>query len=73
MRALLCHCRLRLEAQDNLALLELVRQHLVREHLFIPPTDTQLKELIFIHAYDYECVQIPVGDPVDEELVYEPY
>ena len=72
MRALLCHCHLRLEAQDNLAMLELVRQHLVREHLFIPPTDAQIKEL-FTHAYDHECVQIPVGNPVDEELVYEPY
>jgi hypothetical protein len=71
MRALLCHCRLRLEAQDNLALLELVRQHLVRDHHFTPPTDTQLKELIFTHAYDYECVQIPVAE--GEELVYEPY
>ena len=73
MRALLCsHCHLRLEAQDNLALLELVHQHLVREHLFMPPTEAQIKELL-THAYDYECVQIPAGDPVDEELVYEPY
>lgn len=72
MRALLCHRHLRLEAQDNLALLELVRQHLVREHLFMPPTDTQIKDLL-THAYDYECVHIPVGDPGDEELVYEPY
>jgi hypothetical protein len=72
MRALLCHCHLRLEVQDNLALLELVRQHFVREHLFIPPTDTQIKELL-THAYAYECVQVPVGDPVDEELVFEPF
>jgi hypothetical protein len=68
MRALLCHCHRRLEAEDNQALLKLVREHLVREHLDIPPTNTQIKELL-THAYDYECVQIPV----DEELVYEPY
>lgn len=46
MRALLRRCHLRMEAQDNLALLELVREHLARDHLFMPPTDTQLKERI---------------------------
>ena len=69
MRALLCHCRLRLEAEDDRAMLALLKNHLVRDHLAIPPTDAQLEEIVYTRAYDYEYVEVPA----DEELIPEPY
>jgi hypothetical protein len=54
MRALLCHCRTHLEAKDYLALAEEVREHLVREHLALRPTDEQVWEIVSTRAYNFE-------------------
>lgn len=59
MRALLCHCRHRLEAEDDETLLGLVREHLIREHPAIAPTDEQGMEILSTRAYDLEYA--PVG------------
>jgi hypothetical protein len=74
MRALLCHCRHRLEAEDDKALLGLVREHLIREHPAIPPTDEQVEEIVSARAYDLEYVEVYAGviEP-DEEFGPEPY
>ena len=67
MRALLGHCHLRLEGEDDRAMLALLRDHLVRDHRAIPPTDAQLEEVVYARDYEY------VGVPADEELVRESY
>jgi hypothetical protein len=53
MRALLCHCRTHLEANDDPALAEEVREHLLRDHRGLDPTDEQVWELVSTRAYDY--------------------
>jgi hypothetical protein len=54
MRALLCHCRTHLEAEDDQALAEEVREHLVREHLALRPNDEQVWEIVSTRAYNFE-------------------
>jgi hypothetical protein len=54
MRALLCHCRTHLEATDDQALIEAVRDHLVRDHQSLRPTDEQVWEIVETRAYDFE-------------------
>ncbi len=55
MRALLCHyCRHRLEAEDDEALLGLVRDHLIQEHPAIVPIDEQVGEIVSTRAYRLE-------------------
>jgi len=54
MRALLCHCRTHLEAKDDLALAEEVREHLLREHPDLRPTDEQVREIVSTRAYNFE-------------------
>jgi len=54
MRALLCHCRTHLEAEDDPALADEVREHLVRDHPDLRPTDEQVWEIVSTRAYDFE-------------------
>ena len=58
MRALLCHCRTHLEAKDDPALADEVREHLLRDHPGLKPTDEQVGEIVSTRAYDYE-VYVP--------------
>jgi hypothetical protein len=54
MRALLCHCRTHLEASEDLALAEVVREHLMRKHQALRPTDEQVWEIVRTRAYAFE-------------------
>jgi hypothetical protein len=75
MRALLCHCRYHLEAEDDEALFGKVREHLIREHPALPSTDEQVWEIVFTRAYDLEYAEKyadGVG-PEEEEFGPEPY
>ena len=54
MRALLCHCRTHLEAEDDEALAEEVREHLLQEHPALRPTDEQVCEIVSTRAYYFE-------------------
>ncbi len=50
--ALLCqYCRHRLEAEDDEALLGVVRDHLIQEHPAIVPTDEQVGEIVATRSY----------------------
>jgi hypothetical protein len=75
MRALLYHCRHRLEAEDDESLLGLVRGHLIWEHPTIEPTDEQVMEIVSTRAYDFEYVAVGYegGIGPDEEFDPEPY
>jgi hypothetical protein len=74
MRALLCHCGLRLEAEDDEALLASVRDHLVRKHPIIPPTDEQVREIVSTRAYDLEYAELYAGAvAAEDEFGPEPY
>jgi hypothetical protein len=53
MRALLCHCRTHLEASDDTALDEEVREHLLRDHAALRPTVEQVWEIVSTRAYDF--------------------
>lgn len=73
-RALLCHCRRRLEAKDDETLLTSVREHLVREHPTVRPTDEQVKEIVSSRAYDFQYAEVyPGQNETDEEFGPEPY
>jgi hypothetical protein len=73
MRALLCHCRRHLEAEDDEALLGVVRNHLLREHPAIPPTDEQVGEIVATRAYCLEYAPVHVGGAVfAEQEVFAP-
>jgi len=74
VRAVLCQCRQHLEADCEKALQVLVREHLVREHSSIPPTDKQVQELVSTLAYDLQYVETYVGrDGMAEDFGPEPY
>jgi len=74
VRAVLCHCRQHLEADCEEALQVLVREHLMREHSSIPPTDKQVQELVSTRAYDLQYVEVHVGrDGMAEDFGPEPY
>jgi hypothetical protein len=66
MRALLCHCRTHLEAEDDPALADEVREHLVQDHPGLEPTDEQVWEIVSTRAYDYA-----VYDPEYAEVSIE--
>ena len=53
MRALLCHCRCRLEAEDVEDLRELVRDHLRGEHPAVAFSDEAVERLV-ARSYRYE-------------------
>jgi hypothetical protein len=75
VRALLCHRRLRLEAQDDRALFELVREHLLEDHPAIPPTDEQVEEIVKTRTYDVDYASAYAGsfDTAEEEFGIDPY
>ena len=54
MRAVLCHCREHLEAKDDGALHDVVREHLILEHPAIEPSAEQVEEIVSTRAYDIE-------------------
>ena len=70
MRAVLCHCRHRVEAEDEAALRGAVREHLIRQHPAIEPTDEQVREIVSTRAYA-EVHAGRVGD--DDGFGPEPY
>ncbi len=71
MRALLCYCHCRLEAEDVEDLRELVRDHLRREHPAIAFSDEGVEKLV-ARSYRYECVEAYASE-LDEEFGPEPY
>jgi hypothetical protein len=74
VRAVLCHCRQHLEADDEEALHVLVREHLEREHPSIPPSDEQVEEIVSTRAYDLQYAELYVGrDGIAEDFGPEPY
>jgi Protein of unknown function (DUF1059) len=66
MRALLCHCRTHLEAKDDTDLAEEVREHLLRDHGALRPTDERVREIVHTRAYDFE-----VYDPQYAEVILD--
>jgi hypothetical protein len=74
MRALLCHCRCRLEAENDEDLRELVRNHLRREHPTVAFDDERVGEMVTARSYRYGCVELCAsGSEPDEEFGPEPY
>ena len=74
IRAVLCHCRRHLEADDEEALHVLVREHLEQEHPSIPPSDEQVKEIVSTRAYDLQYAELHVGSGgMSEVFGPEPY
>ena len=74
MRALLCHCRQHLEAEDADALYGGVRDHLIRDHPAIPPTDEQVAEIVSTRAYNLEYVlEYATDSAFEEECGPDPY
>ena len=73
-RAVLCHCRQRLVADDVETLHVLVREHLEQEHPSIPPSAEQVKEIVSTRAYDLQYAELYVGrDGMTEDFGPEPY
>ena len=73
--ALLCHyCRHHLEAEDDEALLGVVRTHLIQEPPTILPTDEQVSEIVATRrAYYYlEFLPVHVGGTAFEEEEFDP-
>jgi hypothetical protein len=74
MRALLCHCRRHLEAEDDEALFAAVRDHIMREHPAISPADEQVGEIVATRAYHLEYVPGHVGGAAfEDEFGPDPY
>jgi hypothetical protein len=76
MRALLCHCRRHLVAQDDEALFGFVRHHLIQEHPAIPATDEQVSEILTTRSYTYlEYAPVHVSGSAfeGEEFGPDPY
>jgi len=74
MRALLCFCRRHLEAEDDEALFAAVRDHILREHPAIAPTDEQVGEIVATRAYHLEYVPVYFGGAAfEEEFGPDPY
>jgi hypothetical protein len=58
MRALLCHCRQHLEAENDVALCDVVREHLILMHPNLEPSRDQVEEIVATRAYDLEYKEI---------------
>ena len=58
MRALLCNCRQHLEAENDAALCDVVREHLIAMHPDIEPSREQVEEIVATHAYDLEYKEV---------------
>ncbi len=65
-----------LEAEDDEALLGVVRNHLIQEHPTILPTDEQVSEIVATRAYycylEYLPVHVGVGGTAFEEEEFGP-
>jgi hypothetical protein len=68
MRALLCHCRQHLEAEDDAALCAVVREHLIVMHPNLEPSRDQVEEIVATRAYDLEYKEIYP----DVDFAFEP-
>jgi hypothetical protein len=75
MRAFVCHCGKRLEAEDEETLVSLVREHLIQEHDAIAPTYEQVIETVSTRAYTLDYAQVGYEDGIgpDEEFGPGPY
>ena len=76
MRALLCHCRCHLEADDDEDLFGVVRNHLLREHPALPPTDELVGEIVATRAYYLEYARVHMDGAAfaeEEEFGPDPY
>ena len=74
MRALLCRCRCRLEAETDENLRELVRDHLRREHPAVAFDYERVRKIVADHSYYYECVEVYAsGSELNEEFGPDPY
>ncbi|MDP8951971.1 MAG: hypothetical protein M3N18_07010 [Actinomycetota bacterium] len=79
VRAVLCDCRRRLEAEDDGNLRVLVREHLAAEHKTVPPaTEGLVEEIVSSGAYDLEHAASYAGqggaaDGAEEDFGPEPY
>ena len=64
-----------MEAKDDETLLGLVREHLVREHPAIPPSDEQVEEIVNTRAYDLHYAHAYTGsfDAAEKEFDIDPY
>jgi hypothetical protein len=52
MRAIDCPCGHHFEAEDDVALFDLCREHVDRDHPEMERTDVQLRERVSADAYD---------------------
>jgi hypothetical protein len=68
MRALLCHCRQHLEAENDVALCAVVREHLILMHPNLEPSRDQVEEIVATRAYDLEYKEIYP----DMDFAFEP-
>ena len=75
VRAVLCDCLRRLEAEDDRNLRVLVREHLAAEHETVPPpTDGLVEEIVSTRAYDLEYAASYAGPyGAEEDFGPEPY
>jgi hypothetical protein len=75
VRALRCPCGARLQAGDDRAMHEVLREHIVREHPHLePPTDERIEAVVC--SASYGVIYVPVGeqDGIEEEgFGPEPY
>jgi len=67
MRAVLCHCRHRVEAGDEAALRGAVREHLIRQHPAIESTDEPVREIVSTGAYDFAYAEVHAGSFADDD------
>jgi predicted small metal-binding protein len=74
MRALLCGCGRRLEADEDQSLCERVMAHLKRDHLSAYVDREVVRGMVTSRAYEIEYAVIyPNGSGPDEEFGLEPY
>jgi hypothetical protein len=67
MRAVLCHCRHRVEAEVEAALRGAVREHLIMQHPAIEPTDEQVREIVSTRAYEFAYAEVHAGSFADDD------
>lgn len=73
MRALLCGCGRRLEADEDGRLCERVEVHLKRDHLTAHVDRQLIQSMVASRAYELEYAVIYNGTAPDEEFGLEPY
>lgn len=75
VRALRCLCGRHLEAGHDIALHDLLREHVELEHPYAEsPTDERVRSMVSAAAYDLHHVPVGVEDNLEEEgFGPEPY